>query len=125
MKITTFDTEKIRNYMENSSILQNGIDYCKSLNPGVSDDVAKQTAIRLAQQYCQQKWYNDRSGYIDSEYVAFIEFEKDVRAGRYFSVKNSGESKPFYKRGCLMAFLIYAVIMIIIGFVSSYNSGHL
>lgn len=116
MKITTFDTEKIRYYMEKSSILQKGIDYCKSLNPGVSDEVAKQTAISLAQQYCQQKWYNDRSGYISSEYVAFREFEEDVSAGRYFSVK---ESKPFYKNGGLMFFLICAVIGVISGIVLS------
>ena len=121
MKVSTFDPDMIRRYMEGSSVLQKGIDYCKAINPGVSDEVAKATAIQLAQQYCQQKWYNDRSGYINSEYMAFSEFEKDVNAGRYFSAPYSGSSGSSKKKpnGCLVAFLIYAAIMIIIGVITS------
>ena len=92
MKVSTFDSTLIRQYMENSSILQDGINYCKKINPGVSDATAKATAISLAQQYCHQKWQNDRTGYISNEYMAFVEFEKDVKAGRYFSYRSSYSS---------------------------------
>ena len=123
MKVSTFDSDKIRIYMEGSSVLQKGIDYCKAVNPGVSNEVAKATAIQLAQQYCQQKWYNDRSGYISNEYMAFSEFEKDVNAGRYFnspySSFSSGSKSSKKPSGCLIAFLIYAAIMTIIGIVTS------
>lgn len=119
MKVSTFDPDMIRRYMEGSSALQKGINYCKAINPGVSDEVAKATAIQLAQQYCQQKWYNDRSGYISNEYMAFSEFEKDVNAGRYFSAPYSGSSgsnskKPSKKsHKYLLAILVIAFFMIV------------
>ena len=114
MKVSTFDSDKIRIYMEGSSVLQKGIEYCKAVNPGVSDEVAKATAIQLAQQYCQQKWYNDRSGYISNEYMAFSEFEKDVNAGRYFSAPYSSSSGSKSKKpsGCLKGVLIFIAIYI-------------
>ena len=117
MKVSTFDPDMIRRYMEGSSVLQKGIDYCKAVNPGVSDEVAKATAIQLAQQYCQQKWYNDRSGYISNEYMAFSEFEKDVNAGRYFSrpYSSSSKSKKPLKKShkYLIGILVIAFILII------------
>lgn len=116
MKVSTFDPDMIRRYMEGSSVLQKGIDYCKAINPGVSDEVAKATAIQLAQQYCQQKWYNDRSGYISNEYMAFSEFEKDVNAGRYFnspySSFSSGSKSSKKPSGCLKGILIFIAIYI-------------
>ena len=87
MKLQTFNKEIIAHFMANSSALEKGIEYMKSIQPGVSDDIAKKSAISQAQEFCYQKWLNDRSGYIDSEWKAFSEFEKDVSAGRYFSSK--------------------------------------
>lgn len=84
MKIQTFNRGFIRQYMLTSSILEDGIRYCQFVNPSLSREVAKEMAIRLAEDYCQQKWYNDRSGYICNEFIAFQEFEKDVRNQHYF-----------------------------------------
>ena len=84
-KITTFDVDLIRTYMEGSEALRKGIAYCKSIQPDASDAVAKESAIRLAQDACRRKWINDSTGYIDSEYKAFLEFSKDVEKGFYFS----------------------------------------
>ncbi|MBQ1225800.1 MAG: hypothetical protein IIU77_07285 [Clostridia bacterium] len=87
MKLQTFDRNLIREYMEYSPALDQGIRYCKYLDPTVSDMVAKESAIRLAINICEKKWYNDSTGYISSERVAFTEFEKDVANKRYFYEK--------------------------------------
>lgn len=93
MKLQYFDKEVIRTLMEGSTTLEKGISYCKRTTPGCSDEVAKETAIRLAQEYCQRKWLNDSSGYISNEYIAFREFESDVRNDRYFSSQLTPEEK--------------------------------
>lgn len=85
MKIRTFDVNVIAELMMTSEALEQGTRYMKCINPGVSDDVAKLSAIKMAQEFCQRMWYNDNTGYIANERVAFREFEKDVKAGRYFS----------------------------------------
>ena len=84
MKVQTFNRELIRRYMLTSSILEDGIQYCQYITPGASREVAKEAAIRLAEEYCEQKWYNDSTGYVRNEFVAFQEFERDVRNKRYF-----------------------------------------
>ena len=93
-KLTTFNPELIRCYMEGTDVLDKGIAYIKSVTPGTSDAVAKETAIRLAQEWCQRKWLNDTTGYISSEYVAFSELASDVRNGRYFDVSSVNSQAP-------------------------------
>ena len=88
MKMQTFDRSLIRVYMEsNSSVLAQGIRYCQHIKPGITGQEAKETAIRLATEYCETKWYNDSSGYISNERIAFQEFAEDVQNRRYFYVK--------------------------------------
>lgn len=86
VKMTAFDKEQIRSYMEQSSILQKGISYYKHVNPTVTDAQAKECAIREAQEYCQRRWLNDSSGYLN-EYRAFEEFKERVQNGSYFSIE--------------------------------------
>ena len=79
VKLTTFDPEKIRMYMETKrDVLEKGIKWAKQINSSASDDIAKETAIRYAQQQCQAIWRNDSVGYIDSEYKAFERFCEKV-----------------------------------------------
>lgn len=87
MKLQTFDKSLVRSYIESSSALDAGINFVKKSNPSASPLVARETAIRLAVDYCEKLWLRDSSGYISSEYVAFTEFEKDVRAKRFFYTK--------------------------------------
>ena len=87
MKLQTFNRNLIREYMEYSPALEQGIRYCKHLDPTASDMVAKESAIRIAINICERKWMNDSTGYISSERVAFTEFEKDVANKRYFYEK--------------------------------------
>ena len=90
LKYTTFDTSKIRRYIESDpAVLEKGIRYMKTISPGESDFVAREAVIRQAQQICQRKWENDSTGYIDSEYKAYTEFANDVARGRYFSAAPS------------------------------------
>ena len=84
MKIQTFNRQLIRQYMLTSPILEDGIQYCQYITPGASREAAKESAIRLAEEYCERKWYNDSTGYIRNEFIAFQEFESDVRNNRYF-----------------------------------------
>ena len=87
--VSTFNPEIIRNCIEGTSVLEKGVRYMKAINPGVSDEVAKETAIRQAQQFCQAKWQNDRTGYISNEYIAYQEFASDVEKGRYFNAPSA------------------------------------
>ena len=92
MKLSTFNPNLIRQYIEGTDVLEKGIAYMKQLDPSVSDAVAKESAIRMAQEYCQRKWQNDSTGYISSEYVAYTEFAKDVQKGFYFSAPRTYSS---------------------------------
>ena len=94
IKVSTFNSESIRNYMEGSDILDTSIAYMKAVNPGISDAAAKEAAIRQAQEFCHRKWANDSTGYISNEAVAWQEFAADVRKGRYFSVASIPKSSP-------------------------------
>lgn len=87
MKLRTFDSSKIRAYMESSPELETGIRYMQHISPGISREAAKESAIRIAIEKCERRWYNDTTGYIANEFIAFQEFEKDVKAKRYFYVK--------------------------------------
>lgn len=94
MKLSTFDRSLIRDYMESDSALLNvGIAYVKKINPSASDAVAKETAIRMAQDAAYQKWYYDSTGYIDSEYKAFYEVREKLF--------NNGLKKSSYSSGGL------------------------
>ena len=93
-KLTTFNPELIRSYMEGTDVLDKGIAYMKAVTPGISDAVAKEAAIRQAQEWCQRKWFNDTTGYISSEYVAYSEFASDVRNGRYFNALSVNTQTP-------------------------------
>ncbi len=90
VKLSTFNKELIRVYMESSSILEQGIiyvqyvNYTGNLKRETPREVAKETAILQAMDFCYRKWYNDSTGYISDERVAFREFEKDVKEHRYF-----------------------------------------
>ena len=84
LKLRTFDVNIIAELMMTSEALEQGALYMKCIDPSVSDDAAKLSAIKMAQEFCQRIWYNDNTGYISNERVAFREFEKDVKAGRYF-----------------------------------------
>lgn len=92
VKLSTFNKELIRVYMESSSILEQGITYMqyinyKERNTEVSRELAQETAILQAMDFCYRKWYNDSTGYISDERVAFREFEKDVKENRYFYIR--------------------------------------
>lgn len=92
MKLSTFDRSLIRDYMESDSALLNvGIAYVKKINPSALDAVAKETAIRMAQDAAYQKWYYDSTGYIDSEYKAFYEVREKLF--------NNGLKKSSYSSG--------------------------
>ena len=87
MKLQTFDRNLIRGYMETSSVLEQGIRYCQHITPESSTDVAKEAAIRMAVEYCERIWYNDSTGYISNERIAFDRFVEDVKKQRYFYAK--------------------------------------
>ena len=84
MKMQYFDRNLIREYMEGSPALEQGIRYMKYLDPSVSDAAAKESAIRYAIEKCEAIWMKDSTGYISSERIAFTEFSKDVREKRHF-----------------------------------------
>ena len=114
VKLTTFDPEKIRMYMEtNPDVLAKGIKWAKRINSSVSDDVAKETAIRYAQQQCQAIWRNDSIGYIDSEYKAFERFSENVAKGTEFN-EQPPQSIGGWIGGKLLSMLVWGIIMCII-----------
>lgn len=85
-KVSTFDKELIRSYIEQSPVMQKGISYYKHVNPSLTDAAAKECAIREAQEYCHRRWLSDSSGYLN-EYRAFEEFTERVSKGSYFSIE--------------------------------------
>ena len=91
-KLTTFNPELIRSYMEGTTTLDKGIAYMKAVTPGISDAIAKESAIRYAQETCQRRWLNDTTGYLNSEYRVWSEFADDVDKGRHF---NAGAASPY------------------------------
>lgn len=93
MKVQFFDKDKIRMYMESSPALKQGILYCKHLNPQVSDMEAKESAMRIAEEYCYRKWLNDSTGYISDERKAFKEFEEAVEKKHQFYIKGMLDPK--------------------------------
>lgn len=97
MKLQTFNRDLIRDYMEDSDILEIGIQYCQQVSPGDSELVAKETAIRMATDRCERRWYNDTSGYIDSEWKAFSELVDDVHNKRFFYAKGMKSSEELEK----------------------------
>ena len=87
MKMQYFDRNLIREYMEGSSALEQGIRYFKYLNPSASDALAKESAIRYAIEKCEAIWMKDSTGYISSERMAFSVFANDVKEKRHFHDK--------------------------------------
>ena len=85
-KVSTYNKDLIRSYMEQSSIMQKGISYYKHVNPSLTDAEAKELAIREVQESCHRRWLSDSSGYLN-EYRAFEEFEERVNKGSYFSIE--------------------------------------
>lgn len=92
MKVQFFDKDKIRMYMEGSPALKQGILYCKHLDPTVPDIVAKESAMRIAEEYCYRKWLNDSTGYIN-EWRAFQDFEKEVEKNHQFYIDSKKENR--------------------------------
>ena len=89
----------------------------KKLRPGVSDDVARKTAIYEAQETCYRLWLNDSTGWIDSEYKAFSEFVNYVDKGRYFKYSEPFSAKKFLKSSLkrfLIRFLISGAIFLLL-----------
>lgn len=86
VKVTTFNKELIRSYMEQSSVMQKGIAYYKHVNPSLTDAEAKECAIHEAQETCHRRWLSDGSGYLN-EQRAFEEFKERVNKGSYFSIE--------------------------------------
>lgn len=119
MPIMTFDKEKIRSYMENTETLRRGIQYMKQINPGLSDALAKESAIRYAQEKCAAIWSNDSRGYYDSEYKAFERFEEKVKNGSEFGMAPSQSFDFSFDsiierfKGKFKLFLIFAAFNII------------
>ena len=123
VKVTTFNTELIRAYMEQSSILQKGIAYYKHIDSSLTDAMAKECAIRDAQQYCQRRWKNDSSGWLDSEYKVFLEFEERVENGSYFKITRYdgassdsglvGKIGPFLKKAVLIYVIACAILAVL------------
>ena len=95
VKVSTFNQEIIRTYMESSSALEKGIAYYKHVNPTISDDQAKELAIREAQDRSYSIWANDSTGYISNERMAFSEFIEYVDKGRYFSIDRYLSAQSF------------------------------
>ena len=95
LKVTTFNREIIRKYMEGSSVLEKGIAYYKHANPTISNDQAKELAIREAQDRSYSIWANDSTGYIRNEAMAFSEFKEYVDKGRYFSIASYNRASDF------------------------------
>ena len=95
MKMQYFDRNLIREYMEGSSALEQGIRYFKYLNPSASDALAKESAIRYAIEKCEAIWMKDSTGYISSERMAFSVFANDVKEKRHFhdSAMDAAEKK--------------------------------
>ena len=85
-RLLTFNKEIIRTLMYGTRTLDQGIAYAKAITPTLTDSEAKEVAIRLAQDYCYQKWANDSTGYIRDEAIAFQEFKSDVDHNRYFAI---------------------------------------
>ena len=100
VKVTMFNTELIRTYMEQSSILQKGIAYYKHIDSSLTDAMAKECAIREAQGYCQRRWQSDSSGYLN-EYRAFEEFKERVNNGSYFNITRYDNAQSWSLMGWL------------------------
>lgn len=120
-KFLTFDSEKIRMYMEtNSEVLNQGIKYFQARNPSLGRELAKESAIRYAQEKCATIWKNDSTGYIDSEYKAFERFAEKVKKGFEFDStppKSFGsligeKVKTMFLGGIVIA-VIYGIIALI------------
>ena len=84
MKMRCFDENLIRIYMDETSVLEQGMRYMKHLNPSISDEVAKERAIVFAIEQCESIWMRYSTGYISNERLAFSVFLKDVSEKRYF-----------------------------------------
>lgn len=108
IKVTEFDPNVITNYMRSHpEILNRGVAYVRAVNyyKTLTDLEAELTAIKLAQDWCYNKWHYDSSGYIKNEYMAFQEFQEAVEEGRYFNVDSArGQEKTINWGLFLLAF---------------------
>lgn len=75
IKVSIFDPEKIRAYMNGSpDVLEKVASVQKSRHSDLTDSEAQEAAIRLVQQRCQEIWRNDK--WVSDEYEAFCEFQE-------------------------------------------------
>lgn len=85
LKVMSFDRTRIRTYLEGTEALKQGIRFVKCAEKSITDDtIAKEAAIRLAEDRCVLIWQRDSTGYIDSEYKAFKQLEKDINNKFFF-----------------------------------------
>ena len=85
LKVMSFDRTRIRTYLEGTEALKQGIRFVKCAEKSITDDtIAKEAAILLAEDRCVLIWQRDSTGYIDSEYKAFKQLEKDINNKFFF-----------------------------------------